>query len=235
MEAGRMRPIQHYERFLNQHEVRHLYYMAPLDNAALIVCFGIFSFNHMKDIPHRNIASDAVQRRRAFYVPSSGRSVHDYVPLYFATHTPMQRRLTHGTGVHSPQLTEDALAIFELSARRLFALEDVVFTDGNAASSRTQFFDDTAQFGRLNWDIIRNRRCYSDRFRWRKAAEVLVPDRIDPSLIEQVITCSDESRTVLIKLVDQVRKQLAATGSKPRCFPRGRFKVNPDMYFGTES
>ncbi len=153
-----MREIQHYERFLYQHDLRSLYYMAPLENASLMLCHGILPFSQMATIPHRSLASSAVQHRREYLIPCSGRLLHEYVPLYIATHTAMQWRITRGTRSRRPLILPAELAIIELSARKVFGLAGVVFSDGNAASSRTQFFRDTAQLGRLNWDIIRNPR-----------------------------------------------------------------------------
>lgn len=72
----------------------NLYYMAPIENAAFIAGFGILSYNtiHAKGdlaaIVH-TIADPFVNNRRHGR-NVAGRSLHDYVPLYWATHTPMQ-------------------------------------------------------------------------------------------------------------------------------------------------
>lgn len=84
-------------------------------------------------IHHHSIANDGVQgfRDRIYIWDFSRRkfrSLHSYVPFYFATLTPMlHNKYTEGV--------QDSIVIFEVS-RSVLKEEGVLFTDGNASKQR---------------------------------------------------------------------------------------------------
>jgi len=84
-------------------------------------------------IHHHSIANDEVQgfRDRIYIWDFSRRkfrSLHSYVPLYFATLTPMlHNKYTEGV--------QDTIVIFEVS-RSILKEEGVLFTDGNASKQQ---------------------------------------------------------------------------------------------------
>jgi hypothetical protein len=68
-----------------------LYYMAHIRNAPTIAAFGILPYNQIHSNPQvaaqiQSIADPFVNHRRHLRV-IDGRSLHDFVPLYWATHT----------------------------------------------------------------------------------------------------------------------------------------------------
>jgi hypothetical protein len=161
-------------------------------------------------IQHQSIAFEEVQnlRDRIFiwdFSKKGFRSLHSYVPFYFATHTPMLF-VQYKNGI------QNELIIFEMS-RSILQDQGVLFTDGNASNqqlskytnevaeivpatlsrdtcrrryrpngpngtnpNRTDFFSDIAFLDRLKWDVINNPWSEDpDRMRIRHA-EVLIPD-----------------------------------------------------------
>lgn len=73
---------------LKRHGIACLYYMLPAENVPAVMRKGILSYNKAKSFPHRSFADESVQRRREhLIIPGANRHIHDYVPLYFTTHT----------------------------------------------------------------------------------------------------------------------------------------------------
>lgn len=161
-------------------------------------------------INYQSIAFETVQnlRDRIFiwdFSKKAFRSLHSYIPFYFATHTPMLF-VQHKNGI------QNEIVIFEMS-RSILKEQGVLFTDGNASNqqlakytnevvdiipaivsraicrrryrpsgpngthpNRTDFYSDISFLDRLKWDIINDPWSEdSDKVRIRHA-EVLVPD-----------------------------------------------------------
>jgi hypothetical protein len=177
--------------YLRRYDVDHLHYMAPITNAPSILAMGILSYNKAQMLPHQNVALWSVQERRESIIPGTDRQIHDYVPLYFATHTPMQYVLTRGTRDKNPVIEQKDLIFVELDALKIFRKAGVVFTDGNAAATGTSFFMDTANLNSLDWTIIRTPNCFSDEYKRKKAAEVLVPDQVPIDCFIRIVVFSE--------------------------------------------
>lgn len=157
---------------LKKHGIGCLYYMTHIDNLISICVRGILSYSLAQNTPHTTLSDWHIQKRR--------RALHDYVPLYFATHTPMQHCIRNK---FVPPIRSEKLVFIELDALKIFQLKNVFFTDGNAAASITAIYEDLTDLKKLDLRIIqRITRCYSPRYRRLKAAEVLVKDRIDSDL-----------------------------------------------------
>src|SRR5690349_19324669 len=86
-----------------------------------------------EDITYLSIANDDVQdiRDRIYiwdFTPRKYRSLHSYVPFYFATHPPMlHNMLTRGV--------QDEIVIFAVD-RSILKDQGILFTDGNASNQQ---------------------------------------------------------------------------------------------------
>jgi len=174
-----------------------LYYMAPMQSAAAIALLGILSYNQRQRVPALDklsvsIADPFVNARR-HWRQINGRSLHDFVPLYWATHTPMQYVVTRKTRT----LREDDLVFFVLDAAQVLTVPGVMTTDGNAASQETVFYEGMGALPHLDLEIICTPNCYSPDYKRRKCAEVLVPDRIPPDKISYIAVRTDEVASTL--------------------------------------
>lgn len=178
--------------------------MTPRRNLPSILEKGILCYNRARYIPHQSVALSSVQKKRR----SGGADLHDFVPLYFATHTPMQYLITMGSKRRSKVIDESELVFIEIDAVSIFKSTDIFFTDGNAASYETSFYDHITDLDSLNWDIIRTRNCSSDVYRRKKAAEVLIPDQISPDFFRRIVVYDQKSKTQLKKEITKYAKQL---------------------------
>jgi hypothetical protein len=183
-----------------------LYYMAPMANAPLIALIGILSYNCVQSnpsLPSVSIADPFVNNRRHRIVVA-GRPLHDYVPLYWATHTPMQYVITVSAG----RLRQEDLVFFVIDAQAVFELDGVLSTDGNAASNESQFFEGDGAMPHLDWQIIRTRNCYSKEYKRRKCAEVLVPEHVPVTCIRRISVFDEVAALRLQRSVEETAKGL---------------------------
>lgn len=137
-----------------------------------------YNLVHELRLHHESIAATGVQIRRIRQVPISGRSIHDYVPLYFVRRTPMLRAI------------KDHPHVCVRLDLRAADKPGTLFTDGNAASDATHFFDSPRDVDRIPWEILHRRRWTGSEIqdgRRRRCAELLVPYRIEPEYILDVV------------------------------------------------
>jgi hypothetical protein len=158
--------------------------MAPIQNAALIACLGVMSYNSVNRDPSlsalsRSIADPFVNDRRRYV---HGIDLHDYVPLYWASHTPMQYVVTRRDKI----LEQSELIFFRFQTNEILSLPGILTTDGNAASGSTSIHQGTGALDSIDWKIVSTNDCYSTEYKRKKCAEVLVPNAIRPDLIASI-------------------------------------------------
>jgi hypothetical protein len=137
--------------------------------------------------------------RHAKAVPCGpGGTVHDYVPFYFGPLSPMLLKLKSG---QVEGYAEGQGPLLYLVTR----LEDIqaasrpfIFTDGHSLAAFTQWFERSADLGRVDWTMVSERYWAdrpedNDRMR-RKQAEFLVWQSLPWSAIRGIATCSDATR-----------------------------------------
>ena len=163
----------------NRYGIEHLKYMTPIENLASIMELGLLSHNGVQStgISRRDISDPEVQRIRGAK-QVGGRELHDYVNLYFNSRNPM---------LYVRQEVQDNIAILCIN-RTYIGRSGVWYSDGNAASSGTNFYYSPRRLYELNWDCI-----WADYWSGHndgtrvRCAEVLVPQRIPPDDIQQVV------------------------------------------------
>ena len=139
---------------------------------------GLLSHNAAQQagLVSADISDPNVQERRADK-SVFGRPLHDYVPLYFNPKNPM---------LYVRREIQDDLVILFFD-RELLVQDGVVFTDGNAASGPTNFFNDVSRLVDLDWDCIRAEywNDFGDGTR-KRCAEILVPDTISFHEVQRI-------------------------------------------------
>jgi hypothetical protein len=150
-----------------------------------------------------------------------GRSLHDYVPLYWATHTPMQYVQTIRDGV----LAEDELVVFVLLASLVLEFPGVITTDGNAASNETAFYSGNGALPFIHWDKVFTRNAWSRDFKWRKCAEVLVPDQVPTSCFRRVVVRTNATPGTLERSIRELHDRLPGSPRPPTVV------ADPAMYY----
>jgi ssDNA thymidine ADP-ribosyltransferase, DarT len=139
-----------------------IYHITHINNLeSIISAGGLLAYNAMRtaEIQYTNIAYENIQNRRAtFRVPcGKGGVLHDYVPFYFAPRSPMLYTINKG---NVPNYSQGQTTVIHLvSSVDYIEAEglDFVFTDGHAAMTFTDFFDDLNALDAIDWDVMESR------------------------------------------------------------------------------
>jgi len=161
-----------------------LFYITHIDNISSILRRGILSHEHIlnDNIPYTPIYNEQIVANRQSILVPDGRSLWSFANLYFQPRNPMLYRV-----LHERKATEVAIiAVQPVILER----PDIYVSNGNAASSASEMLN-AVQLKRELRQILLN----TLNIEWwndlngskRKImAECLVPDMIDPGLIQAI-------------------------------------------------
>ena len=150
-----------------------------------------------------------------------GGTLADYVPFYFAPRSPMLYAIAGGwVGSYSGGQVEVAHLVF--CANDLARADNFVITDGHAATSLSEQFDDLARLDEVDWDVMRDKYWRDtdddgDRKR-RRQAEFLVFDSVPFRAVAQIGVMTEA-------VAAEVREKLGDAADQPRIV------VRPDWYY----
>jgi len=171
-----------------EHRRRHIYQFTHLKNLPEILQHGLLSYNEKqrRGISHICIASRSIQNRRAMMgVPvGPGGVVHDYVPFYFCSRSPMLLSVINAKNVDQLYLLYLGVPIDVLD------LSNAVFTNASANTAvPPTFYSDPSDLTNLDWANIDSKKwgSPSDDARHARMAEALVHRRLRVSKIEHII------------------------------------------------
>jgi hypothetical protein len=163
---------------LKQYQISYLYHITHKNNLGNILESGLLSHNEAhRGLNQIDIADNEVNNRREKREPVFNRSLHDYVPLYFNPKNPMLFRRKN---------IQNDIVILAIE-KNLLLDQNVLFTDGNAASKTTSFYNTINNLSLLNWKCINSEywNDYQDGKRI-KCAEVLVYPKIEIASIKKI-------------------------------------------------
>lgn len=178
-----------------------LYHFTHVANLESIVSAGALFCDHRVQHGDTNCTDvgdyDVKARRRRMVVDCGPRGVvADYVPFYFAPRSPMLFVINNGR-VPQYQEGQEPLVYLVTDVDRLVAQRrQIVFTDGNAASALTGFFEDPADLAEeIDWDLMQarywnNTLTQPDRMR-RRMAEALVHNHVPWPAFTQCATIDE--------------------------------------------
>ncbi|WP_459676130.1 DUF4433 domain-containing protein [Acidisoma sp. 7E03] len=157
-----------------EHAYRYVYHFSHIDNLPGLLQHGFLANNHAQ-FPgkHRSIASEGIQGRRArMKVPCGPKGcVHDYVPLYFGSVSPMLLGV-----VNAKNVDQYDILYFEFPIA-LADRADAIFTNASANTAiPPDFFHDAAHLAKLDWAAIDSKKWGDpdEEYRHRRMAELLI-------------------------------------------------------------
>ena len=166
------------------HGALSLWHITHRNNLESIVQYGIMSNKHAySKFQPLDISNHEVQKWRDRVEPFHGRMVHEYAPLYINVKNPM---------LYARKNLNNELCLLEIS---LSVLNDsyFIFTDGNAASRDTQFFENLKDLNMVPWDVLSSN--YWNDFpdgKRKRCAEILVYPRVSAFYITKIHCFSTE-------------------------------------------
>ena len=189
------------------HRERYIYHFTHISNLPGILENGFLSKNN-SNFPNeavKSIAEEGIQDRRSkMIVPCGpGGCVHDYVPLYFGSLSPMLLRV-----VNEKNVDQSDILYFEFSIS-ILENSNVVFTDSSAnAAVPPNFYDDCSNLDKLNWNEIDSRKwsSSSDNLRHQRMAEALVRDCLPVSAASRCVVWNDEIKKTVEGIVAAANK-----------------------------
>lgn len=182
--------MESYTKILNQYNIKYLFHMTHIDNLASILCNGLYSHNN----PYKkfDISDTKVNARRKKLEPIYHQSIHSYVPFYF---NPKNNMLSRRRSI------QDDIVILVLG-RKLFSKENILFTDGNASSDATQFYNKKEDLSKVNFTCVQTKGYYNsfeDGGR-KRMAEVLVPHHVEATYIKGIICNNSKTKAKIDKI-----------------------------------
>lgn len=196
----------------NHHRSRNAYHFTSIENLESIIDHGIYSTNRKiaLGIEHANVAEQSIQDRRAqMLVPGeNGRTVHDYVPFYFAKKTPMQLAV-----LNKKNIDQQFIIYLSVPVSLIETIPGVYFTDASANTAQPPNFysiNECHKLDNLDWEVIDD-----DRWRYeegdekhRKMAEFLIPDHLSLQHFNKIITWNQS-------FIDAVKEIFRSKGVNP--------------------
>ena len=179
-------------------DFRELYYISHVGNLESILKNGIFSHRLVEDerIDHSQIYDKAIVMARGQRKTPEGTSLWNYANLYFQPRNPMLYR------VFLPPV--DSPVVVLGIKKEIMSEPGVYICDGNAASGDSHMFPST-EGRKVLPRILRN----VDLEYWHDydgskreiMAECLVPNKVPPEYIEDIMVPNHETREQVISLV----------------------------------
>lgn len=207
-------------------DVRRLKYafrLTHIDNIPHIVKYGLTHVaSHNANPDYRTIGnSQIISRRQNKMIAAIERTVGSYIPLYLGNRSEMlyvvQHNYIESLRIPAGELIHCVVSLDELNRNHIKCL----FTDGNAASSITTFYDGSKlslidQYIRYEDVYARNWNDKSDTdLRRRKQAELLLSDDLPSNFIAGYVVYDTNAK-----------EKLLSYG-----IPNGKVIVKPDYYF----
>lgn len=185
-----------------KYQGKFLYHMTAICNLPSILEHGLHSHNqahHLKLIS-QDISDPEVQDiRSSIEDPIHHRRLHDYVPLYFNTRNPMLYRRKD---------IQDQIVMLGIDSKVLLD-KNTIFSDGNAASKETRFYQEVSNLSQISWDIV-NANSWADIQDGKriKCAEVLVYPLVEANKIRNVYCCLTEQRLNCQEIVKNLNRKI---------------------------
>lgn len=172
---------------MNINDIEQLYFITDIANLPSIRRRGILSHNQAAKIDHKSIAEEGVQEHRKKKIPGSNNHLHDYANLYFDGHNQMLSARRH---------LNNSICILIIS-KDVLELDGIIITDQNASRAcRFMTLDDglpllsKEEIFAPFW-INRDDPMEEYRLKGVKCAEVLVPVKVEVSLITGAYVAND--------------------------------------------
>lgn len=173
---------------IQKYNINYLYHITHIDNLKSIIDNGLLAHNNK--YVKRKIDNEDVNEHRSRKEPLYGKSIHNYVPLYFNPKNPM---------LYVNKELQKNIVILEftntLMLNNMITENISIFTDGNASVKSTNFYNNLNDLEKLDWDCIYSKKWtnYNDGKR-KVMAEVLVENYISSDYIENIYCYDKESK-----------------------------------------
>lgn len=179
----------------------YLSHITHIKNLPSILENGLLSKNSLctQKIGVEDISDPDVQDIRSDKC-LDGVPLHDYVPLYISIPNPM---------LCMRQDIQNDLVIIAIDSKILDSDKSIIYSDGNAASYKTQFYRGKFALMKMNWQVLEDKSWSKHEDGKRiKCAEVLVHDFIEKDYFKFFILRSNKNVRFIQSLFREYRLEI---------------------------
>ncbi|TWV06036.1 DUF4433 domain-containing protein [Bacteroidaceae bacterium HV4-6-C5C] len=205
-----------------------IYRMVHINNVEYVLRNGIcIRGHHLADPDYINIGDTELIAQRVDspvrIVPPGG-NLGDYVPFYFAGHTPMLYNIKTGWRGITQRPQSDIVFLVSSVGEIVQNCPYWCFTDGHAKHNISRFYNNIAYMINLDWVTIHQQYWNNtledmDRQR-RKAAEFLVKDYVPNTCIRIIYVFNEACKQRIEALVNQLALNISVN-----------IDINKNLYF----
>jgi hypothetical protein len=195
------------EATLRKYQIDCFYHITYIKNLPGILKEGLLCHNKVKE--YHDISNLEIQETRHYKrIPLYPKlTLHDCVPLFVAPKPPMLSALRE----------KQSEIIYLHIDPQVLTLSQVVFTDGNARSNATRFYNRLDDLRHLDWEILWAHYWGSDdpakhqENKRRRSAEVLIPGCIPSPYVQCITVMTPDTRLRALKIVKEAKKEIRVT------------------------
>jgi hypothetical protein len=180
---------------------KYIYRIIHYKNLEFILRNGLYSCNSPKKDPefinigHSNLIEKRGDKKIIIGEKEYG-TLNDYIPFYFAPRSPMLYTINKGN-VHNFTGTQNDIIYLVSTIEKVKELNiPFVFTDGHALQAISNFYNDTLNIDKIDWDIMKaiywNKTNIDNDRRRRRMAEFLVLNYISVSCILGIAVINED-------------------------------------------
>ena len=187
---------------IREYPITEFFYFAMIENLDNLLRYGILPKNEVikSGWDYVSFAEESVQDRRHVrdieLTNHTTVTIHDLVPVYLVQRTPT---------LSARRDCQDRIFFIVISAD-ILTQENIefAFSDGNAASKKTKFFNSLYKLKHIPWDVLKAD--YWNDFpdgKRKRNAEFLIFHRIEPKYFQRIVICNPNLQENCKKLVEQ--------------------------------
>lgn len=186
-----------------EYQDRLVYHFTHINNLRDLLKHGLLAKNNSSfhKCAVNNIAEPSIQSRRATMRVTCGFGgvVHDYVPFYFGSISPMLLAV-----VNKRNVDQQDIIYFEYRLSSLIDYE-FVFTDASANTEiPPSFFDKLNSLSRLNWEAIDCKKWGASTYsKNERMAEFLVYDHVPVNAAERIVVWNERIKNKILKIAKE--------------------------------
>lgn len=185
---------------INHSNQFRLFHMTHIDNLQSILLHGLLCHNDMSH--YIDISNRDVNNRRNAPEPFYNRSIHDYVLLYFNPRNAM---------LYSVQRRFGKKVVILNISRKACLSRYTLFTNGNAATNGTSFYNEIKEFlDECDFNLVNSRVWFDDpAAKTAMMSECLIYKEIPPDYIGDIY-CADDDVSVIVQDIVSEAIQVAS-------------------------
>lgn len=204
-----------------------LYYITHIDNLESILKHGILSHRQIDErgIEYTAIYDRGIVSNRKMIKTPEGHSLWDYANLYFQPRNPMLYRVIREKG------TQDIIVL--KIKKTILNRNDILITDGNAASFQTQIKSlNKSELSLITKLVNKEYWNNEDGSKRQIMSECLVPNNVNPNLIDCIYVASENGAASKSREILKHAQSHLNVIVEPKMFFRSdqRYEISTSLY-----